>query len=150
MALANAFHILAAVIWVGGMFFAYVCLRPVLGDREPAERLQLWSEIFARFFPWVSACIAVLFISGFLMIYWFGGFSLAGKYVYVMFGLAVIMTAIFKFVYAGPYRHLKKAVAEENYKVAAFALGTIRKLVATNLVLGILTICVATLLKTGN
>jgi uncharacterized membrane protein len=29
-AVANALHVLAAVVWVGGMFFAYVILRPVL------------------------------------------------------------------------------------------------------------------------
>ena len=29
-ALVYTLHVLAALIWVGGMFFAYVCLRPAL------------------------------------------------------------------------------------------------------------------------
>ena len=29
MAIAIPLHLLAAVIWVGGMFFAYMALRPV-------------------------------------------------------------------------------------------------------------------------
>ena len=30
-AIALAVHILGAVVWVGGMFAIYVCLRPALG-----------------------------------------------------------------------------------------------------------------------
>jgi uncharacterized membrane protein len=33
-ALALALHILGAVVWVGGMFAIYVCLRPALGARS--------------------------------------------------------------------------------------------------------------------
>ena len=41
-------HLLAAVIWVGGMFFAYACLRPVAASLfEPPQRLTLWRSVFA-------------------------------------------------------------------------------------------------------
>ncbi len=145
--IALAFHILAAVVWIGGMFFAYVCLRPVLGGQEPPARLKLWAQVFGKFFPWVWMCIFILFLSGFYLISVFGGFDAVGTYVYAMLGLAVLMTAIFKFVYIAPFRHLKAAVEKEDYKVAGFALGTIRKLVATNLCLGIAVIVIATGLK---
>lgn len=148
MSLAVALHILSAVVWIGGMFFAYMFLRPVLGGREPAERLQIWSSVFARFFPWVFISIGVLFITGFYMIYRLGGFGAVGMYVYAMLGIAIVMTGIFKFVYVAPYAHLKRGVQEQNFKVAAFALGTIRKLVLTNLILGVAVIVVATTLKT--
>ena len=60
-AVANALHVLAAVVWVGGMFFAYVVLRPAVGDIEPAsERLKLWARVFPRFFAWVWAVVIVL------------------------------------------------------------------------------------------
>ena len=32
--IALAFHILGATVWVGGMFAAYVCLRPAAGALE--------------------------------------------------------------------------------------------------------------------
>ena len=57
------------------------------------------------------------------------------------------MTAIFKFIYAAPFSHLKRGIEEKNNKVAAFALGTIRKLIAVNLGLGLLVIISATALK---
>jgi uncharacterized membrane protein len=38
---ALAVHIFGAVIWVGGMFAIYVCLRPALGTLDPPQRLRL-------------------------------------------------------------------------------------------------------------
>ena len=45
---ALTLHILGAVVWVGGMFAAYVCLRPAAGALEPPQRLKLWRGFFAR------------------------------------------------------------------------------------------------------
>ena len=40
MTLAISLHVLAAVIWVGGMFFAWIVLRPVAASQlEPPARL---------------------------------------------------------------------------------------------------------------
>lgn len=147
MPIALASHVLAAVIWVGGMFFAYVLLRPTLMQSDGPQRLTIWVTVLGKFFPWVSLCIAVLFVSGFGMIYLFGGFVATGKYVFLMLMLAIVMTFIFKFILIAPFKHLKRGVAEENWKVAAYALGTIRKLVGVNLILGIATIVIATALK---
>ena len=60
-ALALALHILGAVVWVGGMFAAYMCLRPAAGPLEPPARLKLWRAFFGKFFPWVW--LAILFCS---------------------------------------------------------------------------------------
>lgn len=144
MAIALAFHLLAATVWIGGMFFAYVCLRPVLGQRQPVERLQIWRQTFGKFFAWVWLAVGILFFSGFYMLFQLGGFGNVGGYVYMMLGLAVVMTAIFKFIYLAPFKHLKAGVESGDVKVAAFALATIRKLVAINLTLGFIIIIVAT------
>ena len=40
-AVALALHIFGAVVWVGGMFAIYVCLRPALSTLEPPQRLRL-------------------------------------------------------------------------------------------------------------
>ncbi len=54
MSVSIALHILASVIWVGGMFFAYMALRPAAAQvLEPPQRLSLWIESFKRFFVWV-------------------------------------------------------------------------------------------------
>src|SRR5262245_49607799 len=73
MALLIALHVLAAVLWVGGMAFAYLVLRPSAGPLATDARLQLWQRVFSRFFPLVWASIVVLLISGFGMILFYLG-----------------------------------------------------------------------------
>ena len=50
-AFALALHVLGAVVWVGGMFAAYMCLRPAAGPLDPPVRLKLWRAFFQKFFP---------------------------------------------------------------------------------------------------
>ena len=73
-ALALALHILGAVVWVGGMFAAYMCLRPAAGPLDPPVRLKLWSAFFQKFFPFVWIAILLLLASGYWMLFTtFGG-----------------------------------------------------------------------------
>ena len=51
--IASTAHTLAAVIWVSGMFFAHMALRPALMEEQPPTRLQVWRNVFPRFFAWV-------------------------------------------------------------------------------------------------
>ena len=70
MNIALSLHIIAVVIWVGGMLFAHMALRPVAASQlEPPVRLKLWVGVFGRFFPWVWVCIAVILVSGFWIIF---------------------------------------------------------------------------------
>ncbi len=139
-------HFLSALIWVGGMFFAYVVLRPAVVEiLEPPLRLKLWDNVFGRFFVLVWAAVAILLASGFYMIYLYGGFAYVPKHVHSMLALGMLMVAIYGYVYFGCYKPLSRLVASENWKEAGVMLGRIRKLIAVNLVLGILTTCLAVL-----
>lgn len=145
MALAIALHLLAAVVWVGGMFFAYVALRPVAGSLlEPPLRLPLWAQVFGRFFPWVWAAVVVLLVTGFWMIFaGFGGMANVGMHVHLMLALGIVMMLLFGHLYFGPFRRLKQAVASETWPDGAGHLGKIRHLVAVNLGLGLLVVVIA-------
>lgn len=138
-AAAIAIHALAAIIWVGGMFFAYVVLRPAIGALEPAgERLRLWSRVFPKFFVWVWAAVVALPATG----YWrvladFGGFGAAGLHVNVMHGLGLLMIFLFLYLYSGPYQRFQIAVAAEDWPEAGQNLNTIRRVIAINLALGL-------------
>ena len=69
LAIALALHTLAAVVWVGGMTFAYCFLRPVAGRAlDGPQRLALWRGVFAGFFPVVWIAVAVLLLSGYYMV----------------------------------------------------------------------------------
>ena len=66
---ASRFTILGATVWVGGMFAAYMCLRPAAGPLEPPVRLKLWSAFFQKFLPWVWVAILLLLASGYWMMF---------------------------------------------------------------------------------
>jgi uncharacterized membrane protein len=142
-ALAIALHALAAAIWVGGMFFAYVVLRPSLGDLAGAQRLALWRKVLDRFFRWVIASILVLIVSGYLVLFgWLGGFAGVGVHVHIMQLLGWIMFALFLHLYFAPWRRLRAALDGRKPEEAATALAGIRRIVAINLALGLLTIAI--------
>jgi uncharacterized membrane protein len=143
MAILIALHVLAAVLWVGGMFFAYVVLRPSAGPLESKTRLALWQRVFRKFFPWVWTSIIVLLASGYFMIFgYLGGFAGAAPYIHVMQGLGIVMMLLFLHLFFVPWRRFGTAVDGGNFTEAAKHLGQMRYIVATNLVLGLVTIIV--------
>ena len=145
MFIAKSLHILAAVIWVGGMFFAYMALRPAAAKLlEPPQRLSLWDGVFTKFFFWVWISIITILLSGYHMIFSaFGGFAGSGMHIHLMHGMGLVMVMIFMHVYFAPYKRLKRLVAEGNFPEAAKNLNTIRKLVAINTTIGVLTFIAA-------
>lgn len=144
MGIAVLLHVIAVVIWVGGMFFAHQCLRPVAASQlEPPTRLTLWVGVFGRFFPWVWGSIAVVLATGFWMLFAvFGGFGGAALYIHVMLALGLVMMAIFMHVFFAPYQRMKKAVAAQDWPAGAKSLAQIRMLVGINTLIGMLTIAV--------
>lgn len=145
LAFALALHALAAVVWVGGMAFAYWVLRPAAGALAGPQRLALWHGVFARFFPVVWVAIALLLFSGYYMVLGpFGGFGQVGAHIHTMHILAWLMTAIFAHVFFAPWRRFRRAVEGNDHETAAGALDGIRRLVGINLVLGVIVVVVAT------
>ena len=145
MALALALHVLSAVIWVGGMFFAYMALRPVAAELlEPPARLRLWRGVFAKFFTWVSLAVVLLLITGLWMVFGvYGGMGSTRPYIHIMLTLGVFMMAIYGHVFFVPYKRLIAAVDAENWMEGGAQLATIRQLIALNLSLGLIVVVVA-------
>lgn len=145
MAIAVTLHMLAVIVWVGGMFFAYFALRPAAQGFEPSVRLPLWTRTFSRFFPWVWLSIFLLPASGYWMVFRvLGGMQHLPHYVNVMQGLAIPMILIFLHVFFAPYRRLRQAVARGDWPDAGRRLGQIRRLIFVNLLLGLATATIAT------
>jgi uncharacterized membrane protein len=143
MAVLLAMHTLAVVIWVGGMFFAHMVLRPSAGPLDAALRLPLWHRVFSSFFPWVWLCVAAILASGFAMIsVGLGGFAKVPGYVNAMMGLGIVMALVFGHIYFGPFRRFRHAVPAADWAAAEKAIGSIRQLVSFNLALGLITVAV--------
>ncbi|BDZ74952.1 MULTISPECIES: CopD family protein [Methylophaga] len=147
MIIALPLHLLAAVIWVGGMFFAYTALRPAAVELLTQEqRLPLWAGVLKTFFNWVWLAIATLLLTGVWMISLLGGMGGVdgvGIHVHIMLLIGIFMMLIFMHVFFNPFKKLKWAVVEHDWIAGATALTQIRKLVLLNLILGLITILIA-------
>ena len=137
-------HLLSIVVWVGGMFFAYVVLRPSAAEvLQPPERLKLWDKVFSKFFNWVWFAVFLVLVSGFYMIYLFGGFASLPLYINLMLLMGLVMTMIYVYVFFKCYVTFNRHVIKQEWPAAGAMLGTIRKLVGLNLTIGLLTVAVA-------
>jgi uncharacterized membrane protein len=138
-----AVHVLCAVIWVGGMFFAYVVLRPSLSVLEPVQRIALHTQVFRRFFLIVWHAMALILLSGFAVLFGFyGGPAFVGWNVHLMMLIGLIMSAVFLWIIYGPYARFRRTT---DRATAIAAIDRIRKLIGVNLVLGLVTVVVALL-----
>jgi uncharacterized membrane protein len=135
-----AIHVLSSVVWVGGMFYALVVLRPALGVLDAGPRLQLHMLTLKRFFLVVWHAMPLMLITGWGMIVAAGwDMGHLPLYVNAMQGLALVMAGIFLFTYFGPFRRLRRAI-----RPGPELLNRIRLLVTANLLLGVLVILIAT------
>lgn len=143
--LVYTLHLLAALVWVGGMFFTWMIVRPaVVAALQGPARLQLWLQILPRFFTWVWVAVVLLPITGVGMIQLqFTSFDTAPRYVQVMIGLYVVMTALFMRVHSLQLPELRQAVQAEQWPEGVAVLGRMRRMMAVNLVLGLAVVAIA-------
>jgi uncharacterized membrane protein len=139
--LAIALHVFAAVVWVGGMFLVYVCLRPSLAVLEPPERFRLMRATLAKFFPWVWACIILILTTGYWMLFvTFEGFSGVGMHIHWMQLFGWAMVGLFIWLFHGPWLAFKRAVDAQDWANAAASLEQIRQIVVVNMPVGFVVI----------
>ena len=131
-------HILAAVVWVGGMFFAHQMVRPSVGALDPPIRLPLWRRIFERFFPRVWVAVILLLVTGIAM----QGLGVDSLHVHIMEGLGMVMFLAFGHLYFAPWQRFRRAVDGADFPAAAAQLNQIRRLVEFNLLLGLIVVVV--------
>jgi uncharacterized membrane protein len=142
-AVLKALHLLCAVLWVGGMFFAYVVLRPSLTAIEAPQRMLLHTQVFRKFFLVVWHAMPLIIITGFAMLGFLGGMANIPWQIHTMLGLGLLMAAVFLAIFFGPYRQFRRTTDRSRM---ASSLDNIRKLIGVNLILGLLTVIVAGLL----
>ncbi|HEY8288762.1 MAG TPA: CopD family protein, partial [Acetobacteraceae bacterium] len=105
----KAVHLLCAVVWVGGMFFAYLVLRPSLGVLDPPQRMLLHTQVFRRFFLVIWHAMPLVVLTGLVMLFgYFGGMASAGWPIHAMMGLGLLMAVLFVAIFFGPYRAFRR------------------------------------------
>lgn len=145
MSLSLAIHTLAAVLWVGGMFFAHLVLRPSTGLLDPATRLALWERVLGRFYVWGWLSVVALLLSGIAMLFTgLGAAVMPARYISLMTILGILMAAIYGNVYFVHWPQFRRSVAAADWSAAEHAIERIRRLAWINLLLAVVTILVAT------
>jgi uncharacterized membrane protein len=136
-------HLLGAIAWAGGMWFAYFCLRPAAAEiLDPPKRLPLWVATFERFFRYIAAAVVVIVISGFTMLIQ-AGLRAAPVGWLVMTALGLVMTMVFSYVYLILFPKLRTHCVASAWPNAAIVMNDIRRLVAINLMLALGTVVAA-------
>lgn len=137
-------HMLGVIVWVGGMWVMHFAVRPAaVAQLAPPQRLPLLAAVLRRFLLWVDVAVLLVLAGGFGMIWDAGGFRGVHASVHTMTALGLVMTAVFVWVRAALYPRLARAVAAADWPAAGRALEPVRRAVALNLALGILTTAVA-------
>ncbi len=130
-------HLLGVIVWVGGMFFAHMALRPAAAESlPPPQRLPLFVAVFRRFFLWVWLSVALILGSGAVWMSMLGGFRV-GWHIHAMLAIGMTMAAIFSYIYFAPFSRLKHGVANQDWPAAGQAMARMRQLVGVNLLLGL-------------
>jgi uncharacterized membrane protein len=134
-ALMKFLHIAAAIVWLGGISFMLFALRPAATQLAPPQRLALVAQVLGKFFRLVWISIVLLLLTGLAMLFAVG-MKNAPLGWHLMFGLGLLMFALFGHLYFGPYRRLRAAVAASNWPEGGRRVGQIATLASVNLALG--------------
>jgi uncharacterized membrane protein len=146
-------HLLAIIVWIGGMVFAHFFLRPAALALEPPLRQRLMHDALGRFFKAVLIAAVIVLASGLWMIGRVAkesvqaglGFSMPLSWT-IMATLGIVMIAIFGHIRFALYKRFSRAVAASNWTAGGAALASIRTWVGINLTIGVLIIAVTLLL----
>jgi uncharacterized membrane protein len=151
-ALLHFLHVLAVVVWVGGMFFAHVALRPALVELPGAQRLPLMHGVLRRFLAWAGGAALLTLGTGLWMmgrtakqvVQSGGSFQMPLAWT-LMAALGVLMLLIYGHIRFALFKRFERAMAGGTPEAAAQALASLRQWMLVNLLLGITVIAVALL-----
>jgi uncharacterized membrane protein len=133
-------HVLAVVLWVGGMAFAHFFLRPAVQALEAPQRLALMQGVLQRFLNAAGLAVLVAVLSGAAMM----ALGKRGAHVDLMALLGLVMAAIYGHVRFALVPRLARAVAMQQWPDGGAAMARVRRWVGINLVLGVIVIALAT------
>lgn len=105
----------------------------------PPQRLPLIAQTLHRFFRLVWASIIILLLTGLPMLLGVGMKNAPAGW-HAMFGIGLLMFALFGHLYFGPFRRLKQAVSAADWPQGGRRVGQIATLASVNLALGVLAI----------
>ncbi|HIJ82612.1 MAG: uncharacterized protein HW380_3957 [Magnetococcales bacterium] len=137
MAIPLSIHLISAIIWIGGMFFANWMLRPAVENLDLPAKVRLWIDVLERFFSWIWVIVFTQPATGYWMVFYeLGGFHHAGMHIFLMQIVGLFMIFVFFWVYFVLFKNMKRMAKEELFPEAGMYMMKIRRMVLLNLTLG--------------
>jgi len=139
-------HLAAAILWMGGMGFMLLALRPAVLALDGPVRAKLMLTVWRRFFTVVGISIVVLLLTG-VHLYATAmqvGAATPGKH--LMVGIGLLMFLLFGHMVFAGYRKYARALAAADTTSAQRAAASIHAVVLINFGLGWLAIAAIKLL----
>ena len=125
-------HTIGAVLWIGGMAYALIVLRPAIAVLEPAARMQMHMQSLRRFLRLTWHAMPLVLITGWIMVFTlYGGFQNLPWAVNAMQTTGLLMAGVFAYLALGPFKRFRRAI-----RPGPELVGRMRKLMLVNLVLG--------------
>ena len=138
------FHMLAAIIWIGGAFFVRAILLPALDGTGAAERFAVLARVLPVFFRAIWVAVAVLLLTGYgvLLFGYNDGLGGGGIHVDIMQFIGWALILAFIYLDFGPFRFFLRALAADDLDRAAAKMLALRDGFTVVLGLGMLTAAV--------
>ncbi len=153
--IAKLIHLVAAIIWMGGMTFMLYALRPAaMATLQPQLRAELMGQVWKRFFAMVLAIIVLLFLTGthmYTTVFRATKAAIAAGTLAptatviplgwnIMLALGMLMFLVFGHIYFAGFKKFKRGLAAADWPAVAKAAEQVRIMVTVNFVLGWLAI----------
>ena len=93
--IARALHVIAVVLWIGGVAFVTTVLIPTIrNSQSPENRLSIFEALEGKFSSQAKLTTLITGFSGFYMLYVMNAWSSMQWWVYLMIFIWVIFTAV--------------------------------------------------------
>jgi uncharacterized membrane protein len=136
--LVLAIHILAVIIWLGGLFFLVAVLGPTAESLDAAGASSLWYRTLSRSLAWGWLSLVLIVATGVAMVFLvFGGYGYIPNIHRVNMALGIPAIALYGYVYLMPRRQLGRSVRSNDRVVMAKKRHQVRTLLSTILALAL-------------
>ncbi len=136
------FHVIAAMIWVGGMIAIRFAVHPAMQHiEEPTIKLARTLELLKNFFTMVIAMIVILLFTGLVMVFGLNfkeGDPLLYRVTHIKEGIWLLMSVIFAVIYYRRNKAEQLFIGGDLAGAKAYLEPIAAYLIPANIVLGML------------
>jgi uncharacterized membrane protein len=138
MTASLALHILAPIVWLGGLFVLCVVFPPSARNLDSKTALSLWHKILSRFFVWAWISMALILASGISIVFLrFGGFLAIPRIHRWNMAIGIPAIVLYCYLYFVPWQRSRRAMSRQDGRAAERGVTQARIIMAIILILGL-------------